>query len=209
MQDTSYLKNPMEPLKLIIAIVLLCTIFYLIVQLRLGNIRCNIGYYPGVQGTVDLDKHLLQDASRLMEKTEGQLKKIRYTMQRAPMTYETIVGKLQSESVNSDNLIDCYTLKDSPKYERGVLLFTNNSMSKCMADNPYCKSSHTVSGKSLLNYRGPDGVYKIRDYIKLANSGGGWMGSYWRDMGGAVSRIYTYVMPIPTRNVFMTSSFNF
>jgi signal transduction histidine kinase len=78
---------------------------------------------------------------------------------------------------------------------------------ECRSHSPYC---HTLKkswvGNNLWDLRINDGSYEVREWISLAEAGGGWMVSYWKNPVGYIIPKYVYVVNVPTKNLALITT---
>lgn len=61
-----------------------------------------------------------------------------------------------------------------------------------------------IAGLDRWNIRDPDGVYQIREMIRLAQTGGGWVKyKYANPATGEIQKKKTYVQPVPGMDAFI------
>jgi len=61
-----------------------------------------------------------------------------------------------------------------------------------------------IAGMNRWDVHDPDGVYQIREMIKAARAGGGWIRyKYANPVTGKVQQKRTWVLPVPGMNAFM------
>jgi len=61
-----------------------------------------------------------------------------------------------------------------------------------------------IAGKNRWNVHDPDGVYQVREMIKLAQSGGGWVKyKYANPTTGEIQKKKTWVQPAPDIDAFI------
>jgi|TARA_R110002072_G_scaffold88092_2_gene198386 hypothetical protein len=200
-------KNVMRPLHLILAILLVSVLFYLLVQVRLGYISCNLGRFSGVQGRVPwLDK----DAKHLFEKiqsTEKFVDDIKSSIQNSELSSKEMYEQLHKLRGSAGQDLLAFASTTTDKHTRGDLLVRTDSNGVCNSHQPYC---HTIKkrwvGENLWDLKIKDGSYEVRDWISLAEDGGGWMASYWKNHKGNIIPKYVYVVNVPTKNLILLST---
>jgi hypothetical protein len=94
------------------------------------------------------------------------------------------------------------------KQEKGTLLVqSGSSLAICDSLQPYCRTIKAGwVGKNLWDLKIDDGSYEVREWISLAESGGGWMSSYWKNPLGYIIPKYVYVVNVPTKNLILLST---
>ena len=92
---------------------------------------------------------------------------------------------------------------------RGTLLLHGvPTKTFCDAEHPLCNDSgKSEVGKKLYNFRTVDGIKEVQFWIDLANNGGGWAATYWKDQNGFMKPKYYYIKPVANRNFFMASGY--
>ena len=201
-------KNVMRPLHLILAILLVSVLFYLLVQVRLGYISCNLGRFSGVQGRVPwLDK----DAKHLLEKiqsTEKFVDDVKSSIQNSELSSKEMYEQLQKLRGSSGQDLLAFASITTDEHEKGTLLVrTGSSLAICDSVQPYCRTiKEDWVGKNLWDLRIQDGSYEVREWISLAEDGGGWMGSYWKNPLGEIIPKFVYVVNVPTKNLILLST---
>ncbi|MDC0336093.1 cache domain-containing protein [Pseudodesulfovibrio sp.] len=61
-----------------------------------------------------------------------------------------------------------------------------------------------IAGKNRWNVHDPDGVYQVREMIKLAKAGGGWVKyKYANPTTGDIQNKKTWVQPVPGMDAFI------
>lgn len=61
-----------------------------------------------------------------------------------------------------------------------------------------------IAGKNRWNVHDPDGVYQVREMIRTAKAGGGWVKyKYANPTTGAIQKKKTYVQPVPGMDAFI------
>ena len=78
----------------------------------------------------------------------------------------------------------------------------------CDADHPLCDDSQKSEvGKNLYNFETVNGVKEVQFWIDLANSGGGWAATYWKDDSGFMRPKYYYIKPVEGKDYFIASGY--
>lgn len=61
-----------------------------------------------------------------------------------------------------------------------------------------------IAGKNRIDVHDPDGTYQVREMIKTAKGGGGWVKyKYANPTTGAVQNKKTWVQPVPSMDAFI------
>ena len=200
-------KDAMRPLHLIFAILFISVLFYLLVQVRLGYISCNFGRFPGIQGKVPW---LEKGAKHLLEKiqsTEKFVDQVKSSIQNSELSSKKMYNKLQKLRGSEGQDLLAFASTTTDEHKKGDLLVRTGSVGLCDPHHPYC---HTIKkswvGTNLWDLKIKDGSYEVRDWINLAQSGGGWMASYWKNPMGDIKPKYVYVVNVPTKNLILLST---
>jgi len=196
----------MKPLHTILAIILVSVLFYLLVQVRLGYISCDLGRFPGVQGRAPW---ILNDVDSLSVKLKSAKKfvdRVKSSVQNSELSSNEMYKKLENLIGPEGQDMVAFASTDNDEYEKGTLLVAGVA-AMCSSHSPYC---HTIKkswvGKNLWDLRIKDGSYEVREWISLAEDGGGWMVSYWKNSLGYIIPKYVYVVNVPTKNLILLST---
>jgi hypothetical protein len=200
-------KNIMRPLHLIFAIILVSVLFYLLVQVRLGYISCNLGRFPGVQGRIPwLEKYAATHPK--MQSTKNFVNQVKASIQNSDLSSKEMYKQLSKlEGPEGQDLL-AFASTTTDEHEKGTLLVrTGSSLAICDSVQPYCRTiKEDWVGKNLWDLKIQDGSYEVREWISLAEDGGGWMGSYWKNPLGEIIPKFVYVVNVPTKNLILLST---
>ena len=210
----------LEPLLVILAIIVSSTILFLIYQISQGTVSCNIGYFPGVQGRVELGAEELEKFPRLVSQTIKFTEQAKTAIRNTSKSMKAVSKYISGLKGPQGQYIISYSLgpgmashwedgtPPSFREEAGTLFAHGASDGFCDQNHPFCDDQRTFKiGENLWNLKNQSGFYPIRDWIKVAKQGGGWIGSFWRDGSGVVQPKYTYITVIPEKNILLASSF--
>jgi hypothetical protein len=200
-------KDDVRSLHIIFAVILVSVLFFLLMQVRLGYISCNLGRFPGVQGEApwleDHSKYLLEK----MESTKSFVDKTKSSIQNSKLSPEKLYKHLGKQRGPAGEDLLAFASTTTDKHEKGTLLVRTDSVGVCNIHHPYC---HTIKkrwlGKNLWDLRLDDGSYEVRNWISLAKSGGGWWAAYWKSPTGIIIPKYVYVVNVPTQNLILLST---
>ena len=201
-------KNAMRPLHVILAVLLVSVLFYLLVQVRLGYISCNIGRFPGVQGRVPwLDKGT-KYLDEKIQSTKKFVDDVKSSIQNSELSSKEMYEQLQKLRGSSGQDLLAFASITTDEHEKGTLLVrTGSSLAICDSVQPYCRTiKEDWVGKNLWDFKIKDGSYEVREWISLAEDGGGWMASYWKNHKGNIIPKYVYVVNVPTKNLILLST---
>jgi len=197
----------MKPLHTILAIILVSVLFYLLVQVRLGYISCNLGRFPGVQGRIPwLEKYASTHPK--MKSTKNFVNQVKASIQNSDLSSKEMYKQLSKlEGPEGQDLL-AFASTSTDEHEKGTLLVrTGSSLAICDSVQPYCRTiKEDWVGKNLWDLRIQDGSYEVREWISLAEDGGGWMGSYWKNPLGEIIPKFVYVVNVPTKNLILLST---
>ena len=212
----------LEPLLVILAIIVCSTILFLIYQISQGAVSCNIGYFPGVQGRVELGATELETFPRLVAQTIKFTEQAKTAIRNTSKSLKDVSKYISGLKGPQGQYMISYFLGNpmkgrSPRPEgmnssfnekAGTLFAHGSSDGFCDQNQPFCDDQRSFAiGDNMWNLKNQSGVYPIRDWIKAAKQGGGWIGSFWRDGKGVVQPKYTYITVIPEKNILLASSF--
>ena len=78
----------------------------------------------------------------------------------------------------------------------------------CDAEHPLCNDSgQSEVGKNLYNFETVDGIKEVQLWIEIANNGGGWAATYWKDPKGFMKPKYYNIRPVEGKNFFIASGY--
>jgi hypothetical protein len=212
----------LEPLLVILAIIVCSTILFLVYQISQGTVSCNIGYFPGVQGRVELGAEELDKFPRLISQTIKFVEQAKTAVRNTSKSMKSISKYISGLKGPQGQYIISYTLgpdqsrddhwqKGTPddfKKGAGTLFAHGTSDGFCDQNQPFCDDQRSFAiGENQWNVKNQSGFYPIRDWIKVAKQGGGWIGSFWRNGEGVIQPKYTYITVIPEKNILLASSF--
>ena len=200
-------KDIMRPLHTIFAVIFVAVLFYLLVQVRLGYISCNLGRFPGVQGRIPwLEKYAATHPK--MKSTKNFVNQVKASIQNSDLSSKEMYKQLSKlEGPEGQDLL-AFASTSTDEHEKGTLLVrTGSSLAICDSVQPYCRTiKEDWVGKNLWDLRIQDGSYEVREWISLAEDGGGWMGSYWKNPLGEIIPKFVYVVNVPTKNLILLST---
>ena len=201
-------KDIMRPLHTIFAVIFVAVLFYLLVQVRLGYISCNLGRFPGIQGRVPwLEKYVEYEADK-MKSTKKFVNQVKSSIQNSDMSSKEMYKQLSKlEGPEGQDLL-AFASTSTDEHEKGTLLVrAGSSSAMCNSVQPYCRTiNEDQVGKNLWDLRIQDGSYEVREWISLAEDGGGWMGSYWKNPFDEIIPKFVYVVNVPTKNLILLST---
>jgi hypothetical protein len=197
----------MKPLHVIFAIILVSVLFYLLIQVRLGYISCNLGRFPGVQGRAPWLEEDVNYLAVKLKSTEKFVAGVKSSIQNSKLSSNELYKKLENLTGSGGQDLLAFASTNNDKHEKGTLLVHTQDAGVCSSNSPYC---HTIKkgwvGKNLWNLRIKDGSYEVKEWINLAEDGGGWMVSYWKNSLGYIIPKYVYVVNVPTKNLILLST---
>ena len=200
-------KDIMRPLLTIFAVIFVAVLLYLLVQVRLGYISCNLGRFPGVQGRIPwLEKYASTHPK--MKSTKNFVNQVKASIQNSDLSSKEMYKQLSKlEGPEGQDLL-AFASTNTDEHEKGTLLVrTGSSLAICDSVQPYCRTiKEDWVGKNLWDLRIQDGSYEVREWISLAEDGGGWMGSYWKNPLGEIIPKFVYVVNVPTKNLILLST---
>jgi hypothetical protein len=200
-------RNVTKPLHTILAIILASVVFYLLVQVRLGYISCNLGRFSGVQGRAPWLEGHAKHFFEKMQSTKKFVEGVKSSIQNSKLTANEMYKKLGNLRGPEGQDLIALVSTTTDEYEKGTLLVRTDSVGVCDMHQPYC---HTIKkgwvGKNLWDLKISDGSYEVREFISLAESGGNWMASYWKNSIGNIIPKYIYVVNVPTKNLILLST---
>ena len=211
----------LEPLLVILAIIACSTILFLVYQISQGTVSCNIGYFPGVQGRVELGAEEIETFPRLISQTIKFTEQAKTAIRNTSKSMKSVSKYISGLKGPEGQYIISYSLgpgKDTRDWQEGsplgfkdkagTLFAHGSSDGFCDEHHPFCDDQRNFAiGDNQWNLKNQSGFYPIRDWIEVAKQGGGWIGSFWRDGKGVVQPKYTYITVIPEKNILLASSF--
>lgn len=209
----------LEPLLVILAIIACSTILFIAYQISQGTVSCNIGYFPGVQGRVELGAEEIVTFPRLVSQTIKFTEQAKTAIRNTSKSMKSVSKYISGLKGPQGQYIISYFLGTGQsgrftgpphgfKEKAGTLFAHGSSDGFCDESHPFCDDQRNLEiGDNLWNLKNRSGFYPVRDWIEVAKQGGGWIGSFWRDGKGVVQPKYTYITVIPEKNILLASSF--
>ena len=211
----------LKPLLTILAIIVASTIFFLIYQVYIGNISCNVGYFPGVQGQIDLSAEEIETFPKMVAQTMKFVSQAKMAIRNSSKSMPVISKYLSGLKGPQSQYIISYFIgtpshraapgvwgKEFKDASKGTLFAHGSADGFCDHTHPFCDDQREFKlGSNMWNFKNQSGFYPIRDWITTAKEGGGWIGSFWRNGRGVIQPKYTYIDIIPEKEILLASSF--
>ena len=133
-------KDMMRPLHLILAILLVSALFYLLVQVRLGYISCNLGRFPGVQGRAEWVERDAKHLALKMEPAKKFVTEVKSSIQNSKLSSKELYKKLENMTGPEGQDVVAFATTNNDEHEKGTLLAAGVAVT-CGSNSPYC---HTI-----------------------------------------------------------------
>lgn len=201
-----------KPLIYMLIIILAIIFLFLLFQIYYGYLSNPLDRFAGISGRFEIGrKPLIISQHRLetqkwMNSVKEQLRKHKFT------TLKEVKKFLENQYGPFDESIISFFTKSNNSHNIGDLfMVVPNDIyaDQCQnAVNPYCfKSSHYIPGNNYFNDKTPDGQLYVQEYIKIANTGGGWYAMFYRNNEKIIIEKYIYILPIPEFDLLIAVDF--
>jgi len=206
------LDSTIKPLIYMLAIILAIIFLFLLFQIYFGYLRNPLDRFPGVSGRFGIGRASLTVPQHKLE-TERWVKDVKKKLRKHNFkTLKEVKKFLENQYGPYNDKLISFFIKSNNNYKKGDLFYVVSddiASDQCQyVSNPYCfKEEHYIPGNNYLYDKTPDGLLYVQEYIKIANSGGGWYGAFFVNNEKTIIEKYTYIIAIPEFDLLIAANY--
>ena len=201
-----------KPLIYMLIIILAIILLFLLFQIYFGYLRNPFDRFPGVSGRFGIGANSLIVPHHKLE-VEKWVKSIKKELRKHNFkTLKEVKKFLENQYGPFNSTLLSFFTKSNNNYKKGELFFTFSEdiiADECQnSSNPYCfKNGHFIPGNNYLYDETPDGQAYVQEYIKIANTGGGWYAAFFINNEKTIIEKYTYIISIPEFDLLIAANY--